>query len=77
MSEIITERLKKSIGKNVIIFLKNGFRFEGKITNCDDSYVEILDIKLKDFKIIEINNISDLNLMKGGERDNEKNIQNN
>ena len=74
MSEILKERLKKSIGKYVILFLNNNFRFEGKITNCDDKFVEIIDRKLNDFKLIEINKISDLNLMKGGERENENSL---
>jgi len=57
VSEILIERLKKSIGKRAKIFLHNGFKFEGKITNCDDKYVELLEDK--GYKIIEIINISD------------------
>ncbi len=72
MSEILKKRLKKSIGKNIKIFLKdNNFKFEGRITNCDDTYVEILDKRLQDFKVIEISKISDIDLLKGGERENE------
>ena len=67
MSEVMRERLKKSKGKFVRIFLKNNFRYEGKITNCDNKFVEILDRKLQDFKVIEIDKISDINLLKGGE----------
>lgn len=67
MSEIIIERLKNSIGKHTKIFLKNGFRYEGKITNCDDSYVEILEER--GYKIISIKDISDIDvsLKKNGE----------
>ena len=68
--EILKQRLKKSIGKNILIFLKNGFRYEGKITNSDDFYVEILDKKIDGFKILEISKISDIEL-KGGEWENE------
>jgi small nuclear ribonucleoprotein (snRNP)-like protein len=64
MSEILNKRLKESKNKNVIIFLKNGFRFEGKLLNFDEIYVEILDRKLNDIKVIEIEKISELNLVK-------------
>lgn len=57
MKDIKIERLKKSEGKEVLIFLKNGFRYKGKITNCDDKYVEILDWKTNCYKLIEITNI--------------------
>lgn len=68
MSEIITERLKNSIGSLVKIFLHNGFKFEGIITNCDEKYVEIIDDKIKGYKIIEIANISDLDVMNKEEK---------
>jgi len=60
MSEIIVMRLKSSIGKYATIFLQNGFRFSGKITNCDDEYVELLEEK--GYKIILIKDISDLDI---------------
>ena len=60
MSEIMIKRLKNSIGKRVLIFLHNNFRYEGKITNCDDTYVEILDDKIHGFKIIDINQIKEV-----------------
>jgi len=59
MSEIIIERLKSSIGKTAKVFLHNSFRYEGKITNCDDKYVEILDFKTDSYKLIEIIDIKD------------------
>lgn len=67
MSEILRARLKKSIGKSAKIFLHRGFKFEGKITNCDDKYVELLEPQ--GYKIIEIKDISDINIkkVKGGE----------
>ena len=43
----------------VKIFLHNGFRFEGKVTNCDDKFVEILDYKTNSYKLIEIIDIKD------------------
>ncbi|GAH37837.1 unnamed protein product [marine sediment metagenome] len=61
MSEIIIQRVKQSIGKYVTVFLKNGFRYEGKITNCDEDYVEILEEKYG-LKIIQLIDISELNV---------------
>jgi len=75
MSELISERLKKSIGKKIIIFLQNGFRFEGKLTNCDEKYVEILEprgykiIQIKDISDIDISNI-DVSILEGKEEEN-------
>lgn len=60
MSEIIKERLIKSLGKEVKIFLHNGFRYAGKLTNCDDNYVEILDKVSEAYKIISLSEIKDL-----------------
>jgi len=67
MSEIIRDRLKQSIGKEATIFLTNGFRYSGKITNCDETYVEILDYKINSYKLIRIENINDAEI-KGVEK---------
>ncbi len=69
MSEIMSERLKKSVGKHIKIFLKNGFKFEGKITNCDKKYLEILEPR--GFKIIQIEDIADAELSLEKEEENE------
>ena len=60
MSEIIKKRVSESLGKEAKIFLHNGYRYAGKITNNDDKYVELLDYKTNSFKIIEIVDISDM-----------------
>ena len=60
MSEIIKKRVSESIGKEIKIFLHNGYRFAGKVTNCDDKYIEILDYRSNAYKIIEISDIKDL-----------------
>jgi len=65
MSEIISKRLKDSIGKQTKIFLHNGFRYEGKITNCDEDYVEVLEPR--GYKIISIKDISDVDVSIGNE----------
>ena len=62
MSEIIRKRISESIGKGVKIFLHNGFRYAGKILNCDEKYIEILDYRIKAYKIIEISDIKDLEI---------------
>lgn len=60
MSEIIKERLKNSIGKEVKIFTTNGFRFAGKLTNCDDEFVEIKDYVSSSIKLISLREIKDM-----------------
>jgi len=65
MSEIINDRLKQSIGKEATIFLTNGFRYQGKITNCDETYVEVLDYKTSSYKLIRIENINDADIKEG------------
>ena len=65
MSEILKKRLMESIGKWAKIFLHNGFKFEGKITGCDEKYVELLEPQ--GYKIIELENISDADIKKGEE----------
>ena len=60
MSEIIKKRVSESIGKEIKIFLHNGYRFEGKATNCDDQYIELLDYRSQAYKIVEICDIKDL-----------------
>lgn len=60
MSEILKKRLRESIGNKTKIFLHNGFKFEGRITNCDDKYVELLEER--GYKIIELIDISDVDI---------------
>ena len=60
MSEIIKKRVRESIGKEVKIFTNNNFRYTGKLINCDNEYVEILDSYINGFKIIKICDINDL-----------------
>lgn len=62
MSEIIKERAKNSIGKEVKVFLLNGFRYAGKITNCDDNYLEILDYVSNSYKLIIFSEIKDMDV---------------
>jgi len=59
MSEIIKHRVSESVGKEAKIFLHNGYRYAGKITNFDEKYVEIIDYISGAYKIIEFCNIKD------------------
>lgn len=60
MTDILTNRAKNSIGMEVTVFLKNGFRYAGKLTNADDRFIEVLDRVSESYKIININEIRDL-----------------
>ena len=60
MSDVIKKRLSESSGKTIKLFLKNGFKYEGRLTNFDNEWVEILDYKSKSFilkRIIDVNNV--------------------
>jgi len=65
MSEILIKRLKESTSKEAIIFLKNGFRFQGKLLNSDEVYVELLDFKSDQIKVFPISEISELDIKEG------------
>lgn len=55
------KRLKDSIGKTIKIILKsNGWKYEGKLTNFDDKYIELLDFVSSSYKVIDVNDISNL-----------------
>ncbi len=60
MSEIIIKRLQESEGKEITIFLHNDFRFTGKYLNSDEKYLEMLDYKTGSIKVVEINQIKEL-----------------
>lgn len=64
MSDIIKKRVSESVGKEIKIFLHNGFRYAGKITNTDEKYVELLDYKTSSYKIINFNDIKDCEVRK-------------
>ncbi len=60
MSDILKQRLKESEGKEIKLFMHNGFKYEGKLTNSDEKYVEILDYKTGSYiikEIIDVRNI--------------------
>ena len=57
-NELIKKRLVDSLGKEVLIFLHNGFRYQGTISGCDDKYVELVQPRPKGYKIIELSQIA-------------------
>ena len=65
MSELIKKRVNDSLGKIVLVFLKNNFRFEGKLTNTDDEFFEILDFKSNSFKLIRFDEIKEMEVRDG------------
>lgn len=60
MSELIKKRASESLGKEIKIFLLNGFRYAGKLTDCDEECLELLDYKSNSYKIIRFVDIKDL-----------------
>jgi len=64
MNEIIKKRISESLGKEIKIFLHNGFRFAGKVTGSDEKYIEILDHVSNAYKIIDANEISNIEVEK-------------
>ena len=62
MSDLIKKRVSESVGKVAKIFLHNSFRYEGKITNFDETYLEILDFRSNAYKIISFIDIKDLEI---------------
>jgi len=59
---LLTERLKELKSKNIILYLLNNFRYEGKIINSDENYVEIVDYK--GLHVININQIRQVDEVK-------------
>jgi hypothetical protein len=62
VSELIRESLKISLNKTILLFLNNGFRFEGKILGVDTEFIQIYDIKKSSIKFIRLNDISECEL---------------
>lgn len=61
MEDIMKKRLGESKDKIIKIILKsNGWRYRGRLVNFDNKYVEILDFISNNFKIINVEDINDL-----------------
>jgi len=59
VSELVKESLRISIGRSVLIFLENNFRFEGVILGCDEEFLKIRDLRKGCEKLIQLNKISE------------------
>lgn len=55
-----------SVGKDVKLVLQNGFIYKGKIIDCDEKSVEILDYKSNSYHIFDFDYIKDLEMVDGG-----------
>ena len=67
MSQIIIDRLKENVSKEAHVYLINSFHFFGKIINCDEKYLELLDFKTNDIKLLLIEEIRQLDIKEGEE----------
>ena len=63
-NELICARLKSSVSKHCKVFLREKFKFEGTITGCDDTWLEILEPTGK-YRVIKLEEITDAEI--GGE----------
>lgn len=63
MEDIMKKRISESISKNVKVVLNNNYVYSGKITNADDSYLEILDSKTGSYRLMRLDNIKDCEVM--------------
>jgi len=61
---ILVERLKNNKGKRCEIWLDNGFVHSGIISNCDDSYLELIVQKghISYIKLIRPKDVKDANI---------------
>lgn len=62
ISEMVRETLKESIGKHILYFKSNGFRFEGKILGCDDIYLKYYDSKKDCIRFEKLEDIQEAEL---------------
>lgn len=61
MEDIMMKRLGESKDKVIKVILKsNGWKYRGRLVNFDEKYIEILDFVSNNFKIILVDDVSDL-----------------
>lgn len=66
-SEILLKKLKGCVGENVLVFIQNGFRFEGRVLDCDDEFIVIDEIKRGTQKIIGLEQIKEIQIKNGSD----------
>lgn len=59
MEDILRIRIKENVGKEGKIILTSNWKYEGKITNFDYKYVEILDYKTNEYHVIKYEYVKD------------------
>ena len=68
LSKVINDRLKmkfeKLVGRSVILFTKKNFRFQGEIKDYDGKFIEIFDEIKKKPKMINIDEILEVEISK-------------
>ena len=52
--------MEESVNKDIKIVLQNNYRYAGKLTNCDEKYLEILDYKSNSYHVFKLDNVKDL-----------------
>lgn len=62
VSELVKESIKQSVGLQILFFLSNGFRFEGKVLGADDEYLKYYDSKKGCIRFVKLNDISEAEL---------------
>lgn len=63
MSEEEHHELEKFIGKTVLIFTKNKFRFEGKVIDTSTNFLWMNDVKKERMKLLHIEEIAEIDLL--------------
>lgn len=56
---------EKLIGKRIKIFLKNGYKYEGKLESCGWGFIQIFDFLTRYSKILRIEDIADAEILEG------------
>ncbi len=57
--EILSKELINNIG-NIIIFWVNHLRFEGKIIDCDESFLKYYDVRKEKVRYVRIEDINSM-----------------
>ena len=60
MEDIMKKRAKDSVGKDVKIILESNYIYKGKLLECDEKYIELLDYKTNSIHVFDFGNIKDL-----------------
>ena len=60
---MIVESLKNSIGKSVIFFNDNGFRFEGKILDVSGEFLRYYDTHKGQERFVRIESIREIEVV--------------